>query len=42
MKDNQYHIIIVDDSMGDKDPFIVEMKLEFGNETQENRFLSKF
>ena len=38
MKDNQYHIIIVDDSMGDKDPFIVEMKLEFGNEAQVSYF----
>lgn len=38
MKDNQYHIIIVDDSMGNKDPFIVEMKLEFGNEAQVSYF----
>ena len=29
MEKNKFHIIVVDDTMGEKDPFVVELKLEF-------------
>ena len=29
MEENKFHIIVVDDTMGDKDPFIVELKLDY-------------
>lgn len=32
MEVNKFHIIVVDDTMGEKDPFVVELKLEFQQE----------
>lgn len=32
MEMNKFHIIVVDDTMGEKDPFVVELKLEFQQE----------
>ena len=32
MQDNKFHIIIVDDTMGENDPFIVNMKLDYKEE----------
>ena len=32
MEKNKFHIIVVDDTMGEKDPFVVELKLEFQQE----------
>ena len=32
MEMNKFHIIIVDDTMGDKDPFVVELKLTYQKE----------
>ena len=32
MEENKFHIIVVDDTMGDKDPFVVELKLEYQKE----------
>lgn len=32
MEDKKFHIIIVDDTMGEKDPFVVELKLCFKKE----------
>lgn len=32
METNKFHIIIVDDTMGEKDPFIVELKLTYQKE----------
>ena len=29
MEENKFHIIVVDDTMGEKDPFIVELKLDY-------------
>lgn len=29
MEDNMFHIIIVDDTMGEKDPFVVNLKLDY-------------
>ena len=29
MEDNKFNIVVVDDTMGEKDPFVVELKLEF-------------
>ena len=29
MENNKFHIIVVDDTMGEKDPFVVELKLEY-------------
>lgn len=29
MEEKKFHIIIVDDTMGEKDPFVVELKLEY-------------
>jgi len=29
MEDNKFHIVIVDDTMGEKDPFVVNLKLDF-------------
>ena len=32
MEKNKFHIIVVDDTMGEKDPFVVELKLEYQND----------
>ena len=32
MEKKKFHIIIVDDSMGEKDPFVIELKLEYQQE----------
>lgn len=32
MEEKKFHIIIVDDTMGEKDPFVVELKLSFQKE----------
>lgn len=29
MEENKFHIIVVDDTMGEKDPFIVELRLDY-------------
>ena len=29
MQEKKFHIIIVDDTMGEKDPFVVELKLDY-------------
>ena len=29
MQDNKFNIIVVDDTMGEKDPFVVELKIDF-------------
>ena len=29
MEENKFHIIVVDDTMGERDPFIVELKLDY-------------
>ena len=29
--DKKFNIVVVDDTMGEKDPFVVELKLEFQN-----------
>ena len=31
MEDNKFHIVIVDDTMGEKDPFVVNLKLDFSD-----------
>ena len=35
---NKFHIIVVDDTMGEKDPFVVELKLEFQQEANVEYF----
>lgn len=32
MADNKFHIIIVDDTMGENDPFVVNMKLDYADD----------
>ncbi len=36
--DNKFNIVVVDDTMGDKDPFVVELKLEFQNDANVTYF----
>jgi hypothetical protein len=38
MEKNKFHIIVVDDTMGEKDPFVVELKLEFQQEANVEYF----
>lgn len=34
MEDSIFHIIIVDDTMGENDPFVVNLKLDYGSEAK--------
>ena len=38
MEKNKFHIIVVDDTMGEKDTFVVELKLEFQQEANVEYF----
>ena len=38
MEKNKFYIIVVDDTMGEKDPFVVELKLEFQQEANVEYF----
>ena len=37
MENNKFHIIVVDDTMGEKDPFVVELKLEYQEEAEHEK-----
>lgn len=38
MAENKFHIIIVDDTMGEKDPFVVNMKLDYADDAEVSYF----
>ena len=38
MTDNMFHIIIVDDTMGEKDPFVINLKLDYADEAEVTYF----
>lgn len=38
MEKNKFYIIVVDDTMGEKDPFVVELKLDFQQEAKVEYF----
>ena len=38
MEKTKFHVIIVDDTMGEKDPFVVELKLEYQNKAEISYF----
>ena len=38
MTENKFHIIIVDDTMGEKDPFVVNIKLDYADEAEVSYF----
>ncbi len=38
MADSKFHIIIVDDTMGEKDPFVVNLKLDYADDAEVSYF----
>lgn len=38
MAENKFHIIIVDDTMGEKDPFVVNLKLDYADDAKVSYF----